>query len=214
MSEPARLDKGLEVDRVAIDRGGRRIIENVRLALAPGETVLLKGPNGAGKTTLLRALAGLLPVAAGIVRLTGAASEDELSVAARREAAIYVGHADGVKAPMTGLEHLSYWRALYRAPAPRISAAIEAFGLSPFVTQRAGALSAGQRRRLGLARVVIAGKPIWLLDEPTASVDATSAARIMELLEAHARAGGAALIATHDRLQLGGAKSYVIEAEA
>lgn len=215
MTEIHRHRVGLEAAGLALDRGGRRVVADVALSLAPGEAALLKGANGAGKTTLLRALAGLLPLAAGSVLLTGADdAADSRSPAARRGACIYAGHADGVKAAMTGAEHLRFWAALYGAPGARAEAAVAAFGLSEFLRRRAGALSAGQRRRLGLARIVISGKPIWLLDEPTAAVDSGSAARILELIAQHREAGGAALIATHDRLALPGARAFVIGAAA
>jgi heme exporter protein A len=190
------------------------VLAGASLSLAPGELALLKGPNGAGKTSLLRALAGLLPLAAGRVRVTGPGVEAPDHSAARRRHCIYAGHADGVKAAMTGGEHLAFWRDLYRAAPARLDAAVAALDLDSFVQRRAGALSAGQRRRLGLARLLVSDKPVWLLDEPTAALDATSAARILDLLAAHARAGGAALIATHDRLALAEARAYAVEAAA
>lgn len=214
MSGARTFQTGLEAAGVALDRGGRRIVEGVRLSLAPGETTLLKGANGAGKTTLLRALAGLLPIATGSVRVTNAGAAGDDSPAARRAACIYAGHADGVKAAMTGAEHLNFWTALYDAPKARTEAAVAAFDLAAIVSRRAGALSAGQRRRLSLARVVISGKPVWLLDEPTAAVDGASAARILDLLDVHRNTGGAALIATHDRLSIDGARVCIIEAAA
>ena len=175
--------------------------------LQSGETLLLKGSNGAGKTTLLRALAGLLPISGGRVLLAPAvkASPSEL-----RAAAIYVGHTDGVKSAMTAAEHLLFWSRLYPGGAARIDAAVAAFGLDDLLKFRTGALSAGQRRRVALARLVISGKPIWLLDEPGASMDAESNANLIALVLAHNARGGAAVIATHDRIAIT-ARTLVVE---
>jgi heme exporter protein A len=115
---------------------------------------------------------------------------------------------------MTGAELLEFWRALYGAPSARADRAVAAFDLGGFLDRRAGALSAGQRRRLGLARIVISGKAIWLLDEPMAGVDAGSAARILNLMKAHRASGGAAMVATHDSLALADARACVIAAAA
>lgn len=187
-----------------VTRGERTILAGVQLSLSAGEIVLLKGANGSGKTSMLRALAGLGPIE-GVCR----PADDE-----RRRRIVYCGHADGVKLALTVSETLSHWRSLYAADAGRVSKAVDQFMLGDLISRRAASLSAGQKRRLGLARLVIAGKPVWLLDEPTASLDAASAARIVTLIEAHADAGGAALIATHDRLAFTGARSFVIAASA
>jgi heme exporter protein A len=208
VSESRRHNLGLKVEGLAAARGGRVIFESASFVLEPGATLLLKGPNGAGKTTLLRTLAGLAPAARGTAEtyLDGGPRLrlDELPAPRpdRRAASIYAGHADGVKASMTGVEHLRFWARLYEGGADRIEIAAGAFDLAPFVHLRAGAMSAGQRRRLGLARLVISGKPIWLLDEPTAAMDAVAAARLAALILAHNAEGGAALVATHDKLPI------------
>lgn len=207
MSGAGRFDVGLGAADLAIARGGRVVLDGVSFELAPGETLLLKGPNGGGKTSLLRTLAGLLAPASGAVRLSGErAADSEL-----RAAAVYAGHADGVKATMTGAEHLRFWGRLYDGGATRINEAVAALDLGAFVGERASAMSAGQRRRLSLSRVVISGKSIWLLDEPTAAMDAAASARLVTLIEAHNKAGGAAIIATHDKLAITG-RTLLIEA--
>lgn len=195
----------LSAKGVSIARGGRPVLAGVDLLLAPGDIVLLKGPNGAGKTTLLRALAGLLPCDGEIT------PDDEEE---RRAVVIYCGHADGVKAALSVDETLRYWAAVYRAPEASIAAATDTMALRGLERRRAGTLSAGQKRRLGLARLVLARKPIWLLDEPAASIDAASIERFVALVANHAAAGGATLIATHDKLSFPLARSVVIEQAA
>lgn len=200
MTTAQRFNARLEVADLALARGGRLIVADASFDLAPGETVLLNGPNGAGKTSLLRAVAGLLPIAAGRVSVFHGAAREPAGL---KSQCVYVGHADGVKSAMTGAEHLRFWSALYGAPDDRIEDAIAAFDLGAFAAARAGALSAGQRRRLGLARLVISGKPLWLMDEPTAAIDDAAADRLVALIKTHMAAGGGALIATHDKIAIG-----------
>jgi heme exporter protein A len=204
---------GLVVTGVAVDRGGKRICEGASFTLAPGEALMMRGPNGAGKTTLLRALAGLAPIAVGEARLTGA-GEESSGESARRGAIVYCGHANSVKAALSGRQNLKFWSAMYSAPAERMDEAIAAFDLDAFVSALAGTLSAGQRRRLGLARLVISGKPLWLLDEPTAAIDVASASRLSAVIGAHRARGGAVIVATHDGLHLDDALTVHIKAVA
>lgn len=187
---------------VAVSRGGRAILAGVDLALGPGDVVLLKGANGSGKTTLLRAIAGLAPIEGEILPN----DPDE-----RRRICVYCGHADGVKGGLCVSESLAFWSEAYGADGARAAEAVAALGLDGLESRRAGILSAGQKRRLGLARLVIADKPIWLLDEPSSSIDAASSERLIALVLRHAADGGAALIATHDRLAIPGARSLIIE---
>jgi len=197
---------GLRLRDVAVSRGGRTIVAGVTLDIAPGENVLVKGPNGAGKTTLLRAVAGLSPLSAGSVAASGAESASE-----RRIRIIYAGHADAAKAPLTVGENLQFWAKLYGAPASLAGKALAALDLERLRDARAAILSAGQKRRLGLARLIVSGKKIWLLDEPAASVDAASVGRLIAMIADHCAEGGAALIATHDRLDIPGARAVVVE---
>lgn len=187
-----------------MSRGGRVVLAGVDLALDAGDVVLLKGPNGSGKTSLLRAVAGLCPFEG---EAEPATADD------RRTRIIYCGHADGVKAALTVEETLAFWSRLYGAPQSRRGEAITALGLGGLEQRRAGTLSAGQKRRVALARLVIADKPVWLLDEPSASIDAASIERLTALIARHAAQGGAALIATHDRLSIPGARAVAIEAQ-
>lgn len=167
--------------------------------MTPGDAVILRGPNGAGKTTLLRAVAGLLRLDAGEIRFetrSGAAySEVE-------QARIYCGPLNAAKSALTVDENLRFWAALYGAPATLISRARAAFGLERFADRRVGALSTGLCRRLGLSRLLLADRPIWLIDEPTASLDAQSVETFCALVQRHRSVGGAAIIATHESLHL------------
>lgn len=177
----------LSVEGLAVARGGVALLEGLTFALAAGEALVLRGPNGIGKTTLLRAVAGLQPALHGRVDLPP-------------EGAAYAGHADGLKATLTVTENLAFWARVYgqRDIAP----AIAAMDLGALEDRPAQNLSAGQKRRLGLARLLVTGRRLWLLDEPTVSLDSASVAMFAAAVRAHLAAGGAALMATHIDLGL------------
>lgn len=179
----------LTVTDLACDRGGVPVLEGVTFTLKRGEALVLRGPNGSGKTTLLRTLAGLQPPTAGTIKMDD-------------EAMAYGGHLDGVKGVMTVAENLRFWAAIYGGGG--IDGALEQFDLIGFENRAAQNLSAGQRRRLGLARMAVTGRPIWALDEPTVSLDAASVALFARAVEQHLAAGGAAILATHIDLGLSG----------
>jgi heme exporter protein A len=177
----------LTVRDLAVTRGGLAILEGVSFELHSGEALILRGPNGVGKTTLLRSVAGLQPVEAGEV--TGA--EDQIA---------YSGHSDGLKAMLNVTENLTFWASVFGLS--HIEPALAAFDLLSLRSRMAGTLSAGQKRRLGLARLMVTGRPIWVLDEPTVSLDAASVALFAQAVRGHLRDGGSALIATHIDLGL------------
>lgn len=185
----------LDVQSLACARGGVRILAGVSFAVARGEALILRGPNGSGKTTLLRTLAGLTPPLSG-------------KVAAPPEGVAYAGHADGLKAQLSVAENLAFWAGVFGATG--ISAAVDAFDLAELLDRPAGNLSAGQKRRLSLARLLVTGRPLWCLDEPTVSLDVDNVARFARAVGTHLAAGGAAVIATHIDLGLPGAKSLDI----
>ena len=177
----------IAVRSLAVARGGVTVLQGLGFAVAPGEALILRGPNGSGKTTLLRTLAGLQPPVAGEIDLAP-------------DAVAYAAHADGLKSTLTVVENLAFWAAIYGGPAPQ--QAIQALNLTALVRRRAGELSAGQKRRLGLARLLVTGRPLWLLDEPTVSLDVASVALFAGVVRGHLAAGGAAIIATHVDLGL------------
>ncbi|SFP50151.1 heme ABC exporter ATP-binding protein CcmA [Tranquillimonas alkanivorans] len=177
----------LRVRDLACARGGVPVLEGVSFTLSSGEALVLRGPNGSGKTTLLRTLAGLQPPLAG-----------EVSMPA--EALAYGAHADGLKATLTVEENLSFWAGVYGTRD--IATALAAFDLEDLRERAAQNLSAGQKRRLGLARLLVTGRPVWALDEPTVSLDTASVALFADAVRAHLKKGGAAIIATHIDLGL------------
>lgn len=177
----------LRVKDVAVSRGFVPVLEGVTLTLKPGQVLMLRGPNGSGKTTLLRTLAGLQPPLAG-------------HISAPPEAVAYGAHADGLKTTLSVAENLTFWAKVYGAgsvdEAP-VDDAMRRFNLTGLAARPALSLSAGQKRRLGLARLLVTARPFWLLDEPTVSLDAASVALFADAVRAHVAAGGAALIASH-----------------
>lgn len=177
----------LRLTDVAVARGGVPVLSGVSFTLNAGQALILRGPNGSGKTTLMRSVAGLQPVLKG--QIEGAT-----------DAVGYAGHADGLKTMLTVAENLRFWAAVYGESD--IAPALEAYALASLADRLAGTLSAGQKRRAGLARLMVTGRPIWALDEPTVSLDVDSVALFADAVRAHLGAGGMALLATHIDLGL------------
>lgn len=194
----------LIAEHLDVDRGGRRVLEKVGFALAAGEALVVTGANGAGKSTLLAALAGLLPAAGGRIALDGA-DDPEAPVS---EYCHYVGHREALKSQLTPRETLVFWAAMLDAGKPGLDpeAALAAFDLGHAVDFPVGYLSAGQRRRCSLARILVAPRPVWLLDEPVTALDAASQARFAGLMQAHLAGGGLIVAATHAPIGLEGAR--------
>ena len=172
----------LTVHDLTVARGGLRAVEGVSFSLNPGQALILKGPNGIGKTTLLRTVAGLQRPVTGTVVMAD-------------DAVAYAAHSDGLKPSLTARENLGFWARVFGGGG--IDAALAAMDLTALADRPAGALSAGQKRRL-----IVSGRPLWVLDEPTVSLDAASVARFAQVVGTHLAAGGAALMATHIDLGL------------
>lgn len=185
----------LKAEGLAALRGERLVFAGVDFAVAAGGALLLTGPNGAGKSTLLRVLAGLGRLAAGRLSWHGADALSDRTDQARRVA--YVGHLDAVKPGLTAAENLAGLGA-----ASRVAAALAGQGLGPLADLPARMLSAGQKRRLALARLGLSDAPIWLLDEPTLGLDASAVTRLGDMLTAHRNRGGVVVAATHLPLPL------------
>lgn len=177
----------LNVTGLSVARGGIPVLEGLDFTLRAGEALILRGPNGVGKTTVLRTVAGLQPPLAGTIGL-------------ERDAMAYAGHADGIKTTLTVRENLIFWAAIFGTGG--IEAALAAFDLTGLADRAAGGLSAGQKRRLGLARMVVTGRPVWVLDEPTVSLDTGAVALFAAAVRTHLAGGGMALMATHIDLGL------------
>lgn len=189
----------IRVDRLEVERGGRIVLSNLSFSLSPGETLLVSGRNGAGKSTLLRTLAGLLRPTRGEVRYALADEE-------RRgpESVHYLGYEDALKPSLTVRENLGFWLEMLAAPGEaqdrleqKVEDALAAYGIARLVDLPAAYLSAGQKRRVALARLLLAPRPIWLLDEPLIALDAGAQERVVEMMTAHAAGGGAILLASH-----------------
>jgi heme exporter protein A len=178
----------LRVEGLAVARGGVAVLDGLSFTVEPGAALILRGPNGAGKTSLLRVLAGLAKPLAGRVEMLP-------------ESAAFASHADGIKAALSVRENLRFWADLYAQPWAE--GVLDDFDLRSLAHRAAATLSAGQSRRLGLARLGVIGRPLLLLDEPTVSLDAASVARFAGWLrEKHLAKGGLAVIATHVPLGL------------
>ena len=177
----------LVVSDLVVARGGLPVLAGLTFCLKVGEALVLRGPNGIGKTTLLRTIAGLQKPQAGAISLTP-------------ETVAYAGHADAVKSVLTVAENLDFWAQIYGTG--ECAPALAIFALQDLQHRPANSLSAGQKRRLGLARLLVTGRPLWLLDEPTVSLDAASLQRFGDALRAHLASGGMALLASHIDLGL------------
>jgi heme exporter protein A len=182
-------------------RGGRTVFAGLGFAVAAGEALLVTGPNGAGKSSLLRLVAGLVRPAAGQLSLDG--GDADASIA---EQAHYLGHLDALKPSLTVAENLSFWTDYLGGKAAAVVPALAAVGLDGIAGLPAAYLSAGQRRRLSIARLIAVMRPLWLLDEPTSALDAAAQATLADLMTRHLAGGGLILAATHGPIGLDGAR--------
>lgn len=196
----------LALENVSVMRGDRLVLRDVTVRVAGGSALLVRGHNGSGKTTLIRSIAGLLSPLSGRIEFDGAT--DEVSTG---EQSHLVGHANGIKPALTVRENLAFWNRYLGGAREALDRAIRHFQLDEIADVPSGMLSAGQKRRTGLARLLVAHRPLWLLDEPTTSLDSGSARLLVGAVSEHLRDGGLAVIATHLDLPLDGADVLLLE---
>ena len=187
----------LQAEDLAAIRGDRLVFRDLSFALGAGGALLVRGPNGAGKSTLLRLIAGLLRPAAGRLVWQGENAFLDPLLHARRVA--YLGHQDAIKPSLTASENLGFAVRLFGGD---IEVALAALDLTPLANLPARLFSAGQKRRLALARLPLSNAPLWLLDEPTNALDDSAASRLGELLAKHRARGGLVIAASHTALPL------------
>jgi heme exporter protein A len=191
----------LTADNLHLWRGDTHVLRGVSLAARSGECLQVTGANGAGKTTLLRALCGLIPLEDGQVRWCGRPIRDDL--AAFHGMLAYLGHDNGLKGDLSAEENLRYSVGLRRRVSPaEIATALAQLGVAAQQVLPMRQLSAGQRRRVALARLILSDAQLWLLDEPGSNLDASGLGLLHTLLSAHLEAGGSAVVATHQMLTL------------
>ena len=188
-------------------RGGRTLFQGLSFALGAGDSLIVVGPNGSGKTTLLRLIAGLLPPTAG--RIILADSEDPVA-----ESVHFVGHLDALKGALTLGENLAFYKSLFGGGGDAIGETLGRMGIGTLAMLPAEVLSAGQRRRAALARLLVSHRPIWLLDEPANALDADGQILLARLMEEHRGRGGIVIAATHARLDLPGAREISLAGAA
>ena len=187
----------LNGDNLVCNRGGREVFAGLNFSLSGGEALVVTGRNGAGKSSLLRVIAGLVRLAAGRLELDG--GEPDATIG---EQSHYVGHQDAVKPSLAVYENLKFWTQYLGAGERTIESALEAVDLAPLADLPAAYLSAGQRRRLSIARLVAVSRPLWLLDEPTSALDVPSQDRLADLMRRHLAGGGMIVAAAHGPIGL------------
>ena len=176
----------LKVSNLSVARGGVSLLQDVTFEVQAGQALVLRGPNGIGKTSLLRCISGLQTPTSG-----------EISAP---ESVAYAAHADGLKGQLSVLENLKFWADIYGGRGPE--AALLAYDLEDLAQRPTANLSAGQKRRLGLARMLVTGCALWVMDEPTVSLDVPNVTKFRTVLQAHLQAGGGAVLTTHIDLEL------------
>jgi heme exporter protein A len=183
-------------ENLACSRGGREVFAGLNFRLSGGEALVVTGRNGAGKSSLLRMIAGLIAVTAGTLALSGGEAEASLA-----EQSHYLGHLDALKPSLSVSENLAFWTA-YLGGGHLAAEALESVGLGALADLPAAYLSAGQRRRLSIARLVAVRRPVWLLDEPTSALDQPSQQKLAELMRGHLATGGMIVAAAHGPIGL------------
>lgn len=200
----------LIAEKLSGGRGGETLFSSIDFDLGSGDSLIVTGPNGSGKSTLLRMIAGLLPLDSGALRLDGGG--DEWPTVA--SACHYLGHLNAMKTALTVSENLGFWASFLGEPGLSVDEALEKVGLGGLGHLPFGYLSTGQKRRAAIARLLVCHRPIWLLDEPTAGLDAASEEMFAALAKEHLAAGGFLIAATHQALGIGGSAALRLGALA
>jgi heme exporter protein A len=205
-----RVEQGgmmrLRASNVAIERGARLLFCDLAFTLEAGQALIVIGPNGAGKTSLLRAVAGLLTLSAGDVSFEGGEGIESAG-----EAAHYLGHADALKVALTVRENLEFWAAMLGRGGVSPLDALARVGLAHVLDFPVSTLSAGQKRRVAFARLLVATRPLWLLDEPLTALDAAAQERVVAIMREHLSGGGLLIAATHAPLDLPNARRLQLQ---
>ena len=199
MAEQYSRQISLRITDVGCDRAGTPVVRGLTMAVEPGEAVQLFGPNGSGKSSLLGMFAGLIRPSEGIIEWR---SNTESRPDPFDNTIFFLGHEAAVKPALTASENLAFWARLDGGDAQLCGHALNRVGMSTMAETRVGAMSAGQRRRIDLARADLSPREVWLLDEPTAALDADGNAIACEMIRAHLGRGGVAIIATHEILDV------------
>jgi heme exporter protein A len=194
----------LTVSQLVSERGERLVFEGISFEVGDGQLLTITGPNGAGKSTLLRIIAGFLPATDGDILV------DPTPDAPRGTLMHYLGHRDGLKSAMSVRENIDFWRATAGSSGLSPIEALDRVRLDHLIDLPAAYLSAGQKRRVAIARLVAVYRPIWLLDEPTAALDTQSEQELGSIIREHIEAGGMALAATHLQLPVEATKNLAL----
>jgi heme exporter protein A len=201
----SRAQSKLTASGISCVRGGRTLYDGVSFSLSGGELLLLTGPNGSGKTSLLRQIAGLLPLDAGTISFAGFDRRDETH---------FVGHAAAIKEALTVSENLAFYCDLYGSKDAAPDAALARLKLGSLASLPARVLSAGQRRRLALARLVAIRRKLWLLDEPDTALDAEGRETLLAIIAGHRASGGMLVMASHGTLDVAASRTLALDTDA
>lgn len=195
----------LQADELTCHRGGREIFRGLSFGLSSGEAMVVTGRNGAGKSSLLRMIAGLVRIAGGRLALQGGQADTLIA-----EQTHYLGHQDAMKSALSVAENLQFWAEFF-GTGTGVAPALEAVDLAPLAGLPAVYLSAGQRRRLSIARLIAVPRTIWLLDEPTSALDIPSQKKLAELMHGHLATGGMIVAAAHGPIGLERARELKLD---
>lgn len=199
-------DCSIQLENLTLQRGERLLVRDLSFQLNSGDALELRGANGSGKTTILRAIAGLHTPLSGKIILSG------IDDALNKDYVSFLGHNDAIKANETVLHQLQFWAQMFDNRTCSITEIAKDLNLQRTLNLMGGVLSAGQKRRFAIARTIISNRPIWLLDEPAAPLDAAGRELLGTILDKHRKSGGIIIAAVHDALPGKGAKCLYIDA--